>query len=232
MKRQILAALLAVAFASQAYGTSLFSGVGGTGSSGVDFGAVGEDLLPDGDGTRDFGSASLGWAVVHVSNGTVRSQFTQTSMGTTTDNNFTISRNGTGHTVFGSGALRPNSDGLNDLGTNTTRFGTAYVDIVNLGDDEALTVATGAITVTKSYHRVDTEASASSDDLDTITAAGEEGELLVLRAAANARTVVLKDGTGNLLLAGDFSLDHSDDRITLIYTGSNWAELSRSDNAT
>lgn len=93
------------------------------------------------------------------------------------------------------------------------------------------TIATGAITVTKSYHTVDTEAAAATDDLDTING-GSEGVTLVLRAANSARTVVVKDGTGNLRLAGDCSLDNAEDTITLIFDGTNWLEVARSNNGT
>ena len=60
--------------------------------------------------------------------------------------------------------------------------------------------------MTKSYHDVDTQAGAASDDLDTING-GNIGSFLVLRPENAARTVVLKDGTGNLVLAGDFTMD-------------------------
>lgn len=92
-----------------------------------------------------------------------------------------------------------------------------------------LTIATGAVTATKSYHTVDTEADAASDDLDTISG-GVAGAMLVITAADSARSVVAKDGTGNLLLSGDFTMDNAEDTLTLLYNGSNWLELSRSDN--
>jgi len=92
-----------------------------------------------------------------------------------------------------------------------------------------LTISGGAITVTQSYHSVDTEGDDPSDDLDTISG-GVTGDILTLRAAVSTRTVVCKDGTGNLLLAGDFSLDHDWDTIMLICADSYWRELSRADN--
>lgn len=99
----------------------------------------------------------------------------------------------------------------------------------SLGTAGALTIATDAITVTKAFHKVDTEAAAATDNLATING-GAEGDRLVLRAADTTHTVVVKDGTGNLKLAGDMSLDNSEDTIELIYDGSNWLELGRSDN--
>ena len=93
-----------------------------------------------------------------------------------------------------------------------------------------LTISTGAITATKSYHTVEVEGgAAASDDLDTING-GVIGMVIILQAAHADRTVVVKDGTGNLKLAGDFSLDNTEDTIQLIYNGSNWCEITRSNN--
>ncbi len=94
---------------------------------------------------------------------------------------------------------------------------------------ETLTIDTGAITITKRRVYVDTESAASSDDLDTING-GEDGQIVVFAAANDARTVVMKDGTGNLKLAGDFSLDNDTDTMVLVKSGTNWLEISRSAN--
>lgn len=120
-------------------------------------------------------------------------------------------------------------------GTGTQRNLTLTAPTITLsgklshGAAGALTIATGTITVTKGYHTIDTEAAAATDDLDTING-GAEGDRLVVRAANAARTVVVKDGTGNLKLAGDCSLDNSEDTIELIHDGTNWLEVCRSNN--
>jgi hypothetical protein len=98
-----------------------------------------------------------------------------------------------------------------------------------------LTLATGVITVTGTVHTVEVEgdiASVTTDDLATING-GVTGALLVLSAFHTDRTIVAKDGTGNLLLAGDFSMASINDRLVLIYDGtaSKWVELSRSTNS-
>lgn len=79
----------------------------------------------------------------------------------------------------------------------------------------------------------DTEGAASTDDLDSMNNA-INGRIVVLKAADSARTVVVKHGTGNLILAGgaDFSLDHVDDRIVLIGDGTNFVEICRASNGT
>lgn len=92
-----------------------------------------------------------------------------------------------------------------------------------------LTIATGAITVFADWHWVDTEGAAATDDLDTING-GYEGRRILLFASNNGRDVVLKDGTGNLRLAGDFTLTHTEDCIELMFRGTTWVEVSRSDN--
>lgn len=117
-------------------------------------------------------------------------------------------------------------------GVGTFTSGTIAQGTVNYGPSPELTIATGEVTITASSHKVDTEANAATDDLVTING-GANGDRLILRAASSARTVVCKDQTGNLRLAGnaDFSLDHNHDTIELFYQGSNWLELSRSSNS-
>ena len=98
-----------------------------------------------------------------------------------------------------------------------------------LGSGGTLTIASGAITVTHANHIVDTEGSAASDDLDTING-GATGDILILHSTTYKRVVTLKDGTGNLRLAGDFALGDNTDSIMLMYWNSNWNEISRSNN--
>lgn len=99
-------------------------------------------------------------------------------------------------------------------------------------------IAAGVLTITgtiaslnKNLSRinVDTEGAAATDDLDTISG-GVSGDVLILAAVNSARTVVCKDGTGNMALSGDFSLNNTEDRLVLMYEGTTWFELSRSDN--
>jgi parallel beta-helix repeat protein len=95
------------------------------------------------------------------------------------------------------------------------------------------TIDTGAFTLLGDIDVpiiINTEASAASDDLDTISG-GRDGQIIMLQALDDGRTVVCKDGTGNLRLAGDFSLTHTDDSITLQFFGSVWRELARTDSA-
>ena len=111
--------------------------------------------------------------------------------------------------------------------------GTNWLQVAATDNDTTgteLTISSGVIEVSTNYHIVDTQSDAASDDLDTING-GKLGQLLTLVVADGARTVVMKDGTGNLKLSGDFSLNGTDDAITLLYTGSEWVEISTANNA-
>jgi len=93
-----------------------------------------------------------------------------------------------------------------------------------------LTIATGAVTATGSWHTIDTEADAPSDPLITING-GTEGDILIIQAVHDDRSVVVTDNTGNLRLQGDFTMDHTTDSITLQKVGSNWEERMRTSGA-
>lgn len=96
--------------------------------------------------------------------------------------------------------------------------GTAAAGSIVLTSGSELTIAGGIVTATNSLHAIDTEADAASDDLDTINGT-VNGQMLVVYAADSARTVVLKDGTGNLKLPGDVTLDNVEDVVMLINRG-------------
>lgn len=92
------------------------------------------------------------------------------------------------------------------------------------------TISAGVITLTGSkkirFITVDTESAAASDDLDTVSG-GNSGELLIVQAADDARTVVVKDGT-NLKLQADFSLNNTQDKIILLCVSSGvYHEIAR-----
>ena len=100
----------------------------------------------------------------------------------------------------------------------------------------ARTIATGVLTVMLNTGTVlvATEAAAATDDLDTINGL-QDGSITTFRAVNSARDVVFKDGTGNMKLNGDFTLNNVEDTITLraVTTGAGTTtlyELSRSDN--
>jgi hypothetical protein len=100
---------------------------------------------------------------------------------------------------------------------------------LGLGEPTTLTIASGAVTATRSHHAIDTESAASTDNLDTING-GVDGDILVLKSVTGSRDTTLRDGNDNLKLAGNFTLTSSFDRIGLIYRSGNWVELFRSNN--
>jgi len=131
-----------------------------------------------------------------------------------------------GPNFFGSSV----TEEIDDNTTNQTLYLTdGYKNNFTLPE---FTISSGAITPTGSYISVDTEGDAASDDLDTITATNyRHGDLLIVEAANSARTVVVKDGTGNINAPADISLDHAQDKVLMIWDGSNWQVISSSNNA-
>ena len=88
-----------------------------------------------------------------------------------------------------------------------------------------LTLDGGEVDATCSIHRIDTESDAASDDLVTING-GSLGDRLMIVAADDARTVVAKDGSGNLVLGADRTLDSTAETLVLEKRGDgNWHQL-------
>ena len=115
---------------------------------------------------------------------------------------------------------------------NNDRLIAQRITTVKGGD---LVISAGVITPTHSFHKVDTEAAAATDDLTSITA-GLDGQRLTLRPVNSSRTVTVKDGgttAGTIATAGDFIMDSVRDNITLMYDSQldQWVETSRSDNS-
>lgn len=91
-----------------------------------------------------------------------------------------------------------------------------------------LTIASGVVAVTQAAHKIDTESSGASDDLDSLTGAAAETVVFV-RPASGARTVVLKHAIGAnkiaCLGARDISLAEATDMACLYYNGTQWVVL-------
>jgi hypothetical protein len=122
-----------------------------------------------------------------------------------------------------------------NLGIGTTNPSTTlHVEgDVAFGDGSELTISSGVVTVTHAYHTIDTESNDISDNLVTINGYNVAGQILVIRAVHEDRTVIaIDDLGGNLRLDGNFDMNHSEDTLVLIYDGTNWIELSRTDNHT
>lgn len=103
--------------------------------------------------------------------------------------------------------------------------GAPYTDVgfLNFNDVTELTIASGAITATQSFHTIDTQADAATDDLDTISG-GTAGDILYLRLANAARIVVLKHNTGNIHTpyGADVTVDSINTVVCLAFNGTDW----------
>ena len=114
-------------------------------------------------------------------------------------------------------------------GDNTFSGDNTFNGDVRFPDDGELTIASGVITVTGAYHTADTESDAASDDLHTISG-GNDGQILILSPEHTDRTIVIKDGIGNINTRDgrDIELDSTDKTVTLLYSGalSAWVVLS------
>jgi hypothetical protein len=99
---------------------------------------------------------------------------------------------------------------------NSARYG-------NLGDTALITVASAA---TITIPNVQVVSISGTTNIDTITATGRAGQVVTLRFGG---VLTVNDGTGNLLLAGNFTTS-ANDTLTLACTGTNWEEVARSVN--
>lgn len=90
-----------------------------------------------------------------------------------------------------------------------------------------LTISSGIVTVTQMFHTVDTEGDAATDDLDTING-GSTVNMIVIRAANDARTVVVKHNSGNIWLQGkaDINMDDLEDGLLLVWDGTKWFDIA------
>ncbi len=93
------------------------------------------------------------------------------------------------------------------------------------------TLSSNSFAYSGNFCSLDTEGAVALDTLTSITSnISNEGQILIIHIVNSERDILIVDG-GDLLLAGDFLLDHTNDMITLVGIGSsNWCEISRSDN--
>jgi len=124
-----------------------------------------------------------------------------------------------------------NGEGLFYVAANNQYEPSAPEARVIASGKTTLTIASGEITVTKSFHQIETEGGAGTDYLDTING-GVDGMILVLMSYSSIHDVILRDSVGNIQIAGDFTLSTRAKTITLIRStiSDEWFELSRSDN--
>jgi len=117
-----------------------------------------------------------------------------------------------------------------------TGYGNVIGIVLNNEASALLTIASGAITLPQDLPpgatvRVDTEGAIPSDKLENISR-GYTDQIIIIKAADDARDIVISDEFNNIAGAGDFTMDHSKDRYIVQYdrTSNRWVELSRSNN--
>ena len=95
-----------------------------------------------------------------------------------------------------------------------------------LFDSDSETISSGSITAKASKQLVDTEAAAASDDLDTIEITSIP-DLIYLFPASETRTVVIKNGTGNIscTTGADITLDTRNKGAMLIKANTVWLAM-------
>jgi hypothetical protein len=136
----------------------------------------------------------------------------------TTDNRLTRSDGTSGNKIQGSGVTLDDNGGLQE------------VNQLNFLDATELTLDTnGEITVTGSYHRLDTFSNAASDTLVTING-GEEGDILYVRTESAARQVIIQNYNG---IGGNIYTHHGQNLMfssphqigLLLCVGASWKML-------
>jgi hypothetical protein len=120
------------------------------------------------------------------------------------------------------------------MGSYLRSFGSLQVDgYIFVPWQGPVTIAGGVVNFSGMNRTYDTEGGTATDDLDTINSGGD-GVFMLLHAANDAHTIVVKHNTGNILLNGgvDFVLDNAADMLLLMYKGaiSKWVQIASSNN--
>jgi hypothetical protein len=141
---------------------------------------------------------------------------------------------GTGHAKYGVNVYDPVAyPDVNIQGDNHF-VGMETENYLNYPMPEYI-ISVGVISPSHSYKQyisVDSEALAVTDDLDTITADNyRRGDSLVIRAADNTRSIVIKNATGNIFCGADITLADKKDMVILIHTVYGWSLISSSINS-
>jgi len=106
--------------------------------------------------------------------------------------------------------------------------GSYFANLVGRGG--TLTIATGAISATHEWHRINTEAAAATDDLDNINN-GSLGQIITLSILTAARVVVIRHNGGGAggnirtISGASVSLTSELERVQFQYSGSVWVQL-------
>jgi hypothetical protein len=139
-------------------------------------------------------------------------------------------RIGGGYNSLPDGGIDADAVGNLALDGDLTVDGAALLSgFLSLGTPSTVEISSGAITISRTHHLIDTEGLAAVDDLDTING-GQVGSLLVLRAVSTSRKTTFKDSIGNIRCGGDFTLANSSCLIVLLLEDNGWKCIAKSTN--
>ena len=125
-------------------------------------------------------------------------------------------------------------DSLVVEGTLTANADLTCADIFNFGISSVVDIAAGTLTQTNTVMKIDTQADASIDDLDSVVRGNTLGEvLLILQTSSDTQDVVVKHkagGSNDFYLKGlvDATLADRQHRLMFMFDGNfGWIEISR-----
>lgn len=149
-----------------------------------------------------FGSSAGGHVTtpVTIANGGTGATSAQAAIDTLTavsgaSTNEVLTKDGSGNAAWAAASAGFVSTADANLDMDT--YNIFDIDFLQLSAPTELTIATGAVTFSQSYHSIDTESDASTDNLDGFDGL-TTGQFLILKSVDNGRDVVLRSG-----LAGD-----------------------------
>lgn len=114
------------------------------------------------------------------------------------------------------------------------RIDSRVPQVRSAGLEKEYTIASGLITpLGEDYFLIDTEGDAASDALvNIIPTHYSSGDIITIQPAHTDRTVVVTDASTGIQAAGDFTMNSTLDIARFMLKGTNWVELTRSDNGT
>lgn len=174
----------------------------GTGSSGMLFDNEDQSVISD-NIVEDYGTTDAGAFGLEITAGTLNKI--------------------TGNYIrAGTSSLPAQPAGYSSAATNTMVKDNWFTD----GSNQRIGAATAATTTTipAEHDYISVSGTTTIDNIGDSTS--YEGRIITLTFGAS---VTLRDGIGNLVLAGDFSAT-SDDILQLVLFNGSWAEISRSSN--
>lgn len=113
--------------------------------------------------------------------------------------------------------------GVTTLTGASTLTGKASIANFAFGAGEAVTIASGVATITKSYVVLDAEGAGTTDQLDTLTKADAAAGDIVLLTVNATDTITVDDA--NINLAAATRAIAPGGSLMLVYDGTEWTEL-------